>query len=140
MSVGIEPSLIAIDDDRDSAELIVRVARKAGYSGAAMTNPRNLIQVLKQSVPSVITLDLSMDEVNGLEALDVLQNAGFRGKLIIISGHRQCLRDNVSKWATAYGLHVSGNLQKPISVQVLQNLLLELRATITDPSGASSMR
>jgi len=125
MSPG-KPCLIAVDDNEDSAELIVRVATKAGYTARGVTNPRCLTDEVKENKPDVVTLDLSMPEADGLETLDFLRDADFRGRLIIISGHRECLREHVCKWAKTYGFDVAGNLEKPLRLQALSDLLTGL--------------
>jgi CheY-like chemotaxis protein len=126
MTVETKPCLIAVDDNEDSAELIVRVATKVGYSAFGLTNPRCLKDEVTQKSPDVITLDLSMPEADGLETLDFLRDANFRGRLIIISGHRECLREHVCTWARTYGFDVAGNLEKPLRLQALSDLLTGL--------------
>jgi CheY-like chemotaxis protein len=132
MTVEIKPCLIAVDDNEDSSELIVRVARKVGYAARGVTNPRCITDEVKQNNPDVITLDLSMPEADGLETLDFLRNADFRGRLIIISGHRECLREHVCTWARTYGFDVAGNLEKPVRLQALSDLLTGLHRQALD--------
>jgi CheY-like chemotaxis protein len=132
MTIETKPCLIAVDDNEDSAELIVRVAKKVGYSAFGLTNPRCLKDEVTQKSPDVITLDLSMPEADGLETLDFLRDANFRGRLIIISGHRECLREHVCTWARTYGFDVAGNLEKPVRLQALSDLLTGLHRQALD--------
>jgi FixJ family two-component response regulator len=83
------------------------------------------VRTLSSNHPGVITLDLSMPQTNDLEVLDLLREMNFCGKLIIVSGHRECLRANVIKWARAYSFDVLGNLEKPISVRALGDILTQ---------------
>ena len=106
---------IAIDDDKDSAELIARVAERCGYSTEVMTDSRALELILMDGAPDVLCLDLSMPGVNGLDAVEALGRVKFGGQVIIVSGHPTCLRQHVSSVAKTHGLNVAGHFQKPIN-------------------------
>jgi CheY-like chemotaxis protein len=126
MNTKLMPRLIAVDDHGDSAELIIRVAKTCGYSTRMMTDTRSLGDTLKRNDADVITLDLSMPDADGIETLNLLRDAGFRGHLIIISGHRECLREYACEVAKTNGLKVAGHLEKPIRLQALRELLKSL--------------
>jgi CheY-like chemotaxis protein len=123
MNAKLVPRLIAVDDNEDSAELIIRVAKTCGYSTRMMTDTRSLGDMLKRNDADVITLDLSMPDTDGIETLNLLRDAGFHGHLIIISGHRECLREYACEVAKNNGLKVAGHLEKPIRLQALRDLL-----------------
>ena len=106
---------LALDDDRDSAELIARVAAKCGYSTQVMTDSRALQLLLLDGAPDVICLDLSMPDVNGLDAVEALGRIKFAGQVIIVSGHPTCLRQHVTSVGKTHGLNVAGHFQKPIN-------------------------
>ena len=61
--------LLAVDDNSDSAELIVRVASKCGYEARPMTDLRPLRSVLEEWKPHVLTLDLVMPQEDGIAIL-----------------------------------------------------------------------
>ena len=91
-----------------------------------MTDTRSLGDTLKQNSAEVVTLDLSMPDADGIETLDLLRDAGFCGNLIIISGHRECLREYACEKAKTNGLKVAGHFEKPIPLQALRALLKSL--------------
>jgi len=124
--VNRQPHLLAIDDDEDSANLIARVAAKCNYSTDVLTDSRALELVLIDGTPDVISLDLSMPEVDGLQAVDVLRRARFAGHLMIVSGHPTCMRQHVSGVAKTGGLKVAGHFQKPINTADLARVLKDL--------------
>jgi CheY-like chemotaxis protein len=117
MTSRIIPRLLAVDDDDDCAELIVRLAHRSGYSGSALRDSRALGLVLLNEHPNVITLDLSMPEIDGIEALEILRNSRFRGHLIVVSGHPTCMRQHACEPAKSYGLRVAGHFHKPIALK-----------------------
>lgn len=121
--------LLAIDDHVDSAELIARVAAKLGYDSRAVAGPVELRDKLASWQPDILTLDLCMPEEDGLGVLSLLQQQGFVGRIVIISGHDEWLRRSAGRLAVAKGLNIVGNLSKPIDLKSLRGLLAGLELT-----------
>jgi DNA-binding response OmpR family regulator len=115
--------LLAVDDNADSAELIARVAAKSGYDVRSLTDPRSLRAILEDWKPEIITLDLCMPEGDGIGTFATLQESGFQGELVIISGQDDWLRKTASRLASARGLKVAADLSKPVDLSVLRALL-----------------
>jgi CheY-like chemotaxis protein len=120
--------LLAIDDHTDSAELIARVASKLGYDSRTAAGPNELRDTLGSWLPDILTVDLSMPEEDGLGVFSLLQQQGYGGRIVIISGHDEWLRRAAGRLAAAKGLNVAGNLSKPIDLKMLRGLLAELNA------------
>jgi DNA-binding response OmpR family regulator len=120
--------LLAVDDNSDSAELIVRVASKCGYEARPMTDLRPLRSVLEEWKPHVLTLDLVMPQEDGIAILSVLKESHFSGTLIIISGQDDWLRETAGRLASASGLNVAHHLSKPIDLKELRGVLSDLMA------------
>jgi CheY-like chemotaxis protein len=120
---GFRPRLLAIDDDPNSATLIVRIAAKSGYEAQSITDPRLLETFLDDWMPHVITLDLCMPGLDGMETLELLRTRGFRGSLIVVSGMSDRIRAVAQSLAEARGLKVIGSLPKPLDTQLLRTLL-----------------
>lgn len=118
--------LLAVDDNSDSAELIVRVASKCGYEARPMTDLRPLRSVLEEWKPEVLTLDLVMPQEDGIAILSVLKEAQFSGTLIIISGQDDWLRETAGRLASASGLNVAHHLSKPIDLKELRGVLSDV--------------
>jgi CheY-like chemotaxis protein len=121
--------LLAIDDHRDSAELVARVARKCGYDTRVLSNQAELSALLRNWAPDVITLDLCMPDADGIRLLSDLEAIGFNGVLIIISGQEDWLRKSAGRLAMLRGLKVVDDLPKPIELSKLRDLLTALRPT-----------
>lgn len=122
----LKPRLLAVDDNPDHAELVVRVAAKCGYDARSTSDPLRVDQIVKQWTPNVITIDLCMPRQDGLETAAVLQAAGFKGPLVIISAQDRAVRVAASHLASARGLNVTGNVAKPVNLQALRELLSRL--------------
>jgi len=124
--------LLAVDDNSDSAELIVRVASKCGYEARPMTDLRPLRSVLEEWKPHVLTLDLVMPQEDGIAILSTLKDSKFAGTLIIISGQDDWLRETAGRLASACGLNVAHHLSKPIDLKDLRGVLATLHTAATD--------
>lgn len=119
--------LLAIDDSADSAELVARVATNCGFDAQALSDPRRVSSVLASWKPDVLTLDLCMPDADGLDLLAVLQDAAFSGVLIIISGQDGWFRKAAARLAATRGLTVVDDMQKPVDIGALRQLLSGLR-------------
>src|SRR5689334_3041903 len=108
--------LLALDDNPDSAELIARLGNKCGYDSRPISGTHQLADLLQTWKPDVISLDLCMPDEDGIVVLSTLEQAGFAGHLLIISGQDSWLRQSASRLATARGLKVSGDFSKPLDL------------------------
>jgi len=120
--------LLAVDDNSDSAELIARVASKCGYEARTMEDTRTLQQVLRDWKPDIVTLDLCMPQDDGIGLLSLLQESGFKGQLVIISGQDDWLRKAAGRLAGLRGLNVIDHMGKPVELKALRQLLTSLRS------------
>ncbi len=118
--------LLAIDDNSDSAELVARVARKCGYDVRTMADTRALRQTLSEWKPKVVTLDLCMPQEDGIALMTLLQDSGFDGRLVIISGQDGWLRKAAGRLAALRGLDVADEMGKPVDLKALRQLLTDL--------------
>jgi DNA-binding NtrC family response regulator len=119
--------LLAIDDNVDSAELVTRIAGKCGYETRFVTDTRTMQDILEVWRPDVVTLDLCMPDEDGIGILSALKGAGFEGALIIISGQDDWLRKTAGRLASARGLLVVDDMQKPVDLTALRELLTKLQ-------------
>ena len=122
-----KPRLLAIDDHADSAELITRVAAGVGYEARASTKPDATRKTLAAWNPDIVTLDLCMPEEDGFGVFSLLEEQGFAGRIVIVSGHDEWLRRSATRLGSARGLNIAGNLSKPVDLRKLRELLSGLQ-------------
>jgi len=115
--------LIALDDDPDSAELVARVGKLCGYETRAISDPEAIAPTFKERCPDVLTLDLSMPQQDGFQMLSLLQEVGFKGALIVISGNDDWVREFACELAGLKGIAMATHLQKPVDIRTLKDLL-----------------
>jgi CheY-like chemotaxis protein len=124
---GAAKRLLSVDDNFESAELVARVASGCGYETIPVMDPRSVPQILEDWKPDVLTLDLCMPHKDGFSILATLQEAGFKGSLIIISAQNDWLRNAACQLAEVNGIDVTSHLQKPINIRALRDLLNTLK-------------
>ncbi|MGO8919940.1 MAG: response regulator [Stellaceae bacterium] len=119
--------LLAVDDSADSADLVARVAAKCGYEAQATSDPTAVRALVASWKPEIVTLDLCMPGADGIDLLPVLEESGFDGLLVIISGQDGWFRKAAGRLAETRGLKVVDDLQKPVDIAALRDLLNRLR-------------
>lgn len=126
------PRLLVIDDEVGIRTLVRRIGRQAGFevqeAGAAVELRAGL-----QQAQDVIALDLAMPDIDGIEVIRELAQAGCKARLILISGFDRRVLDTAARLATGLGLNLKGALSKPFSVT---DLLALLRAEQQAPGGS----
>jgi CheY-like chemotaxis protein len=127
-SNGGKYRLLAVDDDKDSTELIVRNALRCGYECFSVYDARTLHEIVPHWRPHVITLDLCLPDVKRFETISMLNAAQFSGDLIIISGQPDWYRREAADFAVHGGLRVTADLPKPIRIAELRNVLNNIKA------------
>jgi two-component system chemotaxis response regulator CheB len=132
MSVTKNPArpalrLLSVDDNVDSAELVARIAGKCGYEARVASTPETIRAAVQTWKPEVLALDLSMPELNGIDLLRLLQENGFDGQVLIISGHDDWMRASAGRLAEARGLRVVGDMQKPLDAARLRAMLADVQ-------------
>ncbi len=124
---GSRGRLLAVDDSADSADLVARVAIKCGYEAQATSDPTAVRALVTSWKPQILTLDLCMPEADGIDLLSVLEETGFNGLVVIISGQDGWFRKAAGRLAETRGLTVVDDLQKPVDITALRELLNRLR-------------
>lgn len=127
-SNGGKYRLLAVDDDKDSTELITRNALRCGYECFSVYDAHTLHGIIPHWRPHVITLDLCLPDVKRFETISMLNAVQFSGDLIIISGQPDWYRREAADFALHGGLKVTADLPKPIRIAELRNVLDTIKA------------
>jgi DNA-binding response OmpR family regulator len=122
--------LLTVEDDSDCAALIVRVALRSGYEAFSIADAQSLRETISRWRPDVITLDLCLPGVDGLEVLAALKAVEYAGRVIIISGQPEWFRNQAVRLACAHGLRVPAQMSKPIEIEQLRELLATIRTSL----------
>ena len=120
------PVIVAIDDDSDALELIQDQLGAAKFQVYGVSDANEGLQLVHELVPSLITLDVLMPEMDGWQVLKALRRDPVTEKVpvLVISATDEAAR--------AKKLGANGFLRKPVQAHTLldevQRLLSQSRA------------
>ena len=118
--------ILLIDDDEHARALLVRVLERAGNEVHALADGRRLAEVLETHEVDVVLSDVYMPEVDGFQALRVLQSKYPELPVVVISGGSGAL-DNCLHMAAMLG--AAAVLEKPVRVPALLETLRSVTAS-----------
>lgn len=119
--------LLVLDDTDEIAELIGALAEQAGYSAIVTTGIDAFNAALEQERPGVITLDLQMPGVDGVEVLRQLAASGCEARILLITGMDRQTVASARRFGRQMGLNVLGVVQKPFEPEALVQTLSKAR-------------
>lgn len=115
--------LLAVDDDASSAELIVRVAERCGYEAFATSDSRGVVNLAKALTPDILAVDINMPNIDAVGLFGLLAEAGYGGRILIVSGEDETVLKATQAKAESMGLVVPCVQQKPLDFQKLRDML-----------------
>jgi DNA-binding response OmpR family regulator len=118
--------LIVVDDDAGVAEFVATVARNCGYDVRVALTLTKLQEIYAAHAPTVITLDLTMPDADGIEVMTWLANAKCQARIVLCSGIAPDLLDAARRLGRAFGLDVAATLAKPFGLAPLAAQLRRL--------------
>ena len=116
-------SLLAVDDDPSSAELVVSVSERCGYEAFATSDSRGVVELIRQLEPNVLAVDICMPNVDALDLFKMLAEDKYQGSIIIVSGQDQSTLYSAARFAEELGLKRPKTMQKPLNFQELRGWL-----------------
>lgn len=117
--------LLILDDDEAVGQTIQWIAEGLGFEAEFVTDPRFFFERLEESAPEVITIDLVMPTLDGVEIMRLLAERKCKAKIVISSGMGTRVLDAAERSATQHGLDIAGVISKPISKEALRKLIGE---------------
>ena len=106
-------TILIADDEKYIRDLATKMLTIAGYSVLLAQNGREAIDMFREKIDSIscIILDLTMPELDGVEALAELREISYTVPIIISSGY--CEDDIEERFKNK---NISGFLQKPYQI------------------------
>lgn len=116
--------LLAVDDDPGILAIIRQVAGELGFEIETLTKSTSFMTTYSRMKPDVITLDVMMPDMDGIELIRWLSDIGCTASVIILSGGNAVFVELSQKLAAARGgLHTSV-LNKPFRLADLRAALI----------------
>jgi two-component system response regulator YesN len=99
-----------------------------GYNIAGeAANGREALDFIERENPDVVLIDIKMPNLHGLEAIAKAREAGFTGRVIVLSGYSDFsyAQEAIKQGVTAY-------LTKPVDEDELEKTLIGIREELTN--------
>jgi CheY-like chemotaxis protein len=114
------PLVMIAEDSEDHRALMKIWLESIGYSVVEASAGPQAIEVILDSCPDLIFMDIGLPEINGLEVIKrVRQESAHSSTPVIITS----AYDNMYMREEAYNLGCTSYLTKPIDLDELQSLL-----------------
>lgn len=113
--------LLIIDDEEDICDLIAEIGRRNGFETFSASNADPVPQILSDTPPDVIMLDLMMPGIDGVELLRLLSEKSKNARICLISGSDARVLNSARRLGSAHGLNVVAALEKPLTIQTLND-------------------
>lgn len=112
------PDVLIVDDEEYVCRELVEYIRGRGFRANFETDPRTAIATIERDPPLIILVDIKMKGINGTRLVELVQNLGFNGVVILMSGDAESVYR-----ATAERVNVLHVLEKPIPLEVLTRFI-----------------
>jgi len=119
--------LLVVDDDDGIRRLYVSVAEDMGYETSEAACYEDCLGCYEKTTPTAILLDLTMPGGDGIEMLRALADLQCDAPIILISGQDRRVIATAERLGKSLGLLMRPPLQKPISIDVLETTLQQIR-------------
>jgi DNA-binding response OmpR family regulator len=125
-----QPRLLLIDDEPALAEYLANAARTAGFEPIVTERDGEFRESFTANRPEMVAVDLGMPGMDGVELIRFLADQDYRGPVLIVSGFDRRVLESAFRLGEALGLSMAGPVEKPVRIDVLEDLLARLRATL----------
>ena len=119
--------ILVIDDDHDSGQFVIDAAEAKGIECIATATAGDFLEHLSADT-TLIFLDIVMPEIDGIELLRMLGQAGCSAGIVLMSGADNRVMETAMEWAETIGLPIIGHLQKPFRLTELETIFETSRA------------
>jgi DNA-binding response OmpR family regulator len=125
-----QPRLLLIDDEPKLAEFLANAARSTGFDPIVTERDDEFREAFLANRPEMVALDLGMPGMDGVELTRFLADQDYRGPVLIFSGFDRRVLESAFRLGESLGLSMAGPVEKPVRLDVLEELLARLKATL----------
>ncbi len=120
----VKPRLLIADDDEAFAEIIKAVAEDLGFAVTLVHHGSQVVDVVADLKPHVISLDLCMPGADGVEVIRGLANIRCKSGIFLMSGMDERTLASVQALGKQNDLNISGTFTKPVSIDVIEEAIM----------------
>ncbi len=125
-----QPRLLLIDDEPALAAFLASAALECGFAPTITATDDEFRQRFLAEAPDMVALDLGMPGMDGVELLRFLADQDYRAPVLIVSGFDRRVLESAFRLGQALGLSMAGPLAKPVRLELLEDMLTELKSTL----------
>jgi DNA-binding response OmpR family regulator len=125
-----QPRLLLIDDEPALADYLANAAPTCGFDPIVTDRDPDFREGLIANRPEMVAIDLGMPGMDGVELIRFLAEQNYRGPVLIVSGFDRRVLESAFRLGEALGLNMAGPVEKPVRLDVLEELLAKLKATL----------
>jgi CheY-like chemotaxis protein len=125
-----QPRLLLIDDEPALAEYLANAARACGFEPIVTAVDSEFREAFIANRPEMVALDLGMPGMDGVELTRFLADQDYSGPVLIVSGFDRRVLESAFRLGEALGLNMAGPVEKPVRLDILEDLLGKLKATL----------
>ncbi len=122
-------SFLVVDDEAFARDFAVKILERMGAGEIALSSDGDEALAYLETAkprPDVLLVDIRMPRMNGIEMMRVLEERGYGGAIILLSGLDEISVD-VAEWVGKHReLNVLGSIYKPLTPEALAGLLAGL--------------
>src|SRR2546430_1542456 len=126
----LQPRLLLIDDEPALPNFLANAARPCGFDPFLTARDEEFRGAFIASRPEMVALDLGMPGMDGVELTRFLADQNYRGPVLIVSGFDRRVLESAFRLGETLGLNMAGPIEKPVRIDVLEDLLAKLKATL----------
>ena len=119
-------SVLVVDDEQDTAEMLVEMMRVSGYHVFKSSGGRQAMQMIAREKPDVVLLDVMMPVVSGFDVLRYMRHDPRLQKIPVIILSAKCMPSDIKS-----GLDAGADLYltKPVGCEDLRSAIEEVIST-----------
>ena len=115
--------LLIIDDEPAIRDFVGTVGKRLGFEVKDTGDTDRFRSLVREFEPTALALDLRLPQTDGIELLRFLAEEHSNAKVVVISGADDRVLSAAKRLGTSQGLAMVGSLQKPISIEALEEVL-----------------
>lgn len=126
--IGADPSLLLVDDDEAFLKRLAKAMEKRGFSVETAGSVAAGRAIATARPPAYAVVDLRLDDGNGLDVVEVLQEKREDCRVVILTGYGA-----IATAVAAVKIGATDYLAKPADAQDIMNALLSSEGSLPPP-------
>jgi len=122
------PSLLVLDDDKPFLQRLGRAMEGRGFDVTLAETVAEGIRVVRKSPPNYAVVDMRLEDGNGLDVVEVIQEKSPDTRVIVLTGY-----GNIATAVTAVKLGAIDYLAKPADADDVFSALMQSPEDKADP-------